>query len=319
MQLNDTNNYKLLPLKELIRIDKIVTIHYFEFEKNYCFSGEVHEFWEFLYVDKGEVEILAGDKGYKLQHGDIVFHPPNEFHSVKANGITAPNIMVVSFTCNNKSMSYFKNNKILSLSNFQIEILGKLFWEGQNTFETNLNSGYKELVKKENSDMFASEQLIKLYLELFLIDIIRSNTQNENCSRIDNVVKENMENNIVNEIISFMEKNLYNNLTFDLICENFFIGKTHLKTIFKKTTNESVMAYFQQMKISEAKKLIRESHYNFSQIASKLGYESIHYFSRCFKKSTGMTPSEYATSIKSRIRDDTSSEGSKTSKSTIKI
>ena len=37
---------------------------------------------------------------------------------------------------------------------------------------------------------------------------------------------------------------------------------------------------------------------NFTQISEKLGYTSIHYFSRQFKKVTGMTPSEYASSIK---------------------
>ncbi len=116
-----------------------------------------------------------------------------------------------------------------------------------------------------------------------------------------------------------MEKNIYNNLTFDSICEKFLIGKTHLKTIFKKRTNESVMAYFKQLKISEAKKLIREAHCNFSQIANKLGYESIHYFSRYFKKSTGMTPSEYATSVKSRIKEDAPSTRNKINKNNVKI
>ncbi|MEG2842596.1 MAG: AraC family transcriptional regulator, partial [Ruthenibacterium sp.] len=43
---------------------------------------------------------------------------------------------------------------------------------------------------------------------------------------------------------------------------------------------------------------IREGSHNFTEIASMLGYNSIHYFSRHFKKVTGMTPSEYASSVK---------------------
>ena len=42
---------------------------------------------------------------------------------------------------------------------------------------------------------------------------------------------------------------------------------------------------------------------NFTQIADALGYTSIHYFSRQFKKITGMTPSEYASSIKVLAED----------------
>ena len=59
-----------------------------------------------------------------------------------------------------------------------------------------------------------------------------------------------------------------------------------------------VIELFLQMKIEFAKQLIREDQMNFTQISDFLGYSSIHYFSRQFKKITGMTPSEYSSSIK---------------------
>ncbi len=58
------------------------------------------------------------------------------------------------------------------------------------------------------------------------------------------------------------------------------------------------------MKIDAAKQLIRTEQMNFTQISEKLGYSSIHYFSRQFKKVTGMTPSEYASSIKAMADRD---------------
>ena len=54
----------------------------------------------------------------------------------------------------------------------------------------------------------------------------------------------------------------------------------------------------------QAKLLIRENSLNFTEIANTLGYSSIHYFSRQFKKITGMTPSEYSGSIKKMIEED---------------
>ena len=59
-----------------------------------------------------------------------------------------------------------------------------------------------------------------------------------------------------------------------------------------------IIEYFTLLKINGAKEMIRTGHLNFTQISEQLGYSSIHYFSRQFKKSTGMTPSEYALSIK---------------------
>ena len=58
------------------------------------------------------------------------------------------------------------------------------------------------------------------------------------------------------------------------------------------------MEYFGNLKIQKAKEMIREGSHNFTEIAALLGYNSIHYFSRHFKKVTGMTPSEYASSVK---------------------
>ena len=52
------------------------------------------------------------------------------------------------------------------------------------------------------------------------------------------------------------------------------------------------------MKVEAAKQMIRDEQMNFTQISESLGYSSIHYFSRQFKKMTGMTPSEYASSIR---------------------
>ena len=44
-------------LNDFIHIQKLYTIHYFEYTSTYQFSGESHDFWEFLCVDKGEVVV----------------------------------------------------------------------------------------------------------------------------------------------------------------------------------------------------------------------------------------------------------------------
>ena len=70
--------------------------------------------------------------------------------------------------------------------------------------------------------------------------------------------------------------------------------------MFRDQHQCGVIEFFSRMKIELAKQLIRENQMNFTQISDFLGYSSIHYFSRQFKKISGMTPSEYATSIKAR-------------------
>ena len=54
-------NYKSIDLKDCITVDKIFTIHYFEYMSDFSFPGESHDFWEFICVDKGDVKIRMGD------------------------------------------------------------------------------------------------------------------------------------------------------------------------------------------------------------------------------------------------------------------
>lgn len=60
-----------------ILITKLYTVHYFEYSKDYKFIGEAHDFWELVYVDKGDITAIAGDDEIALRQGDIIFHKPN--------------------------------------------------------------------------------------------------------------------------------------------------------------------------------------------------------------------------------------------------
>ena len=59
--------------ENVINIGKIYSIHYFEYMSDFSFEGESHNFWEFICVDKGEVEVTGGDKKFILHKGEIAF------------------------------------------------------------------------------------------------------------------------------------------------------------------------------------------------------------------------------------------------------
>ena len=200
MEFSTVDNYFLTRLPEDIVVDSMVTIHYFEFASDYVFKGERHDFWEFLYVDKGEVEIMAETKGYKLEQGDIVFHKPNEFHSVWANGRIAPNIVVISFSSKSRSMGFFEN-KIMKLTAYCRDLLGEIINEGGEYFSNDFGHEYNRLVRR-GSPKFGSGQLIKVYLEMFLIQLFREDISVKNRDRLSAKAKERVEGDTVNNIIT---------------------------------------------------------------------------------------------------------------------
>ena len=64
--------YVKTQLSNLINVSKIVTIHYYEFDKSFVFNGEKHDFWELVYVDKGQVEICRDNEKIALSQGEIL-------------------------------------------------------------------------------------------------------------------------------------------------------------------------------------------------------------------------------------------------------
>ncbi|MDF2987910.1 MAG: AraC family transcriptional regulator [Eubacterium sp.] len=290
-------DYKKTILKEDLIVKKIITIHYFEYAKNYIFEGERHDFWELLYVDKGEVEVMTDISGYKLKQGDIIFHKPNEFHNVWANGVVAPNLIVISFECKSKAVKFFEN-KILKIYDAERILLAQIIMEAKEAYTSRLDNPELQKLEKRSKPMFGSEQLIKIYLELLLINLIRKGTDIKQNSRLSSSVKIKSDEDMIKKIQGFLEANINSNISFDDVCKFTALSRTNLKVLFKSRTGLSVMEYFKKQKIELGKKMIREGNHNFTQIAEILGYTSIHYFSRYFKKVTGMTPSEYASSVK---------------------
>ena len=287
-------------LKEEIQIKHIVSLHYFEFARDFIFKGEKHDFWEFLYVDKGEAEVMADEAGYKLKQGDIIFHKPDEFHSVWANKTIAPNLVVVAFECKSEAMTYFEH-KIFSLGDKERNLLSTVVNEGVKAFLPPLDMPKINILKRKPDSPFGCEQVIKIHLEFLLINLIRRENSLRNEIRLSTSARERTEDDIIKRIKDFMLENISSNLSLDQICHCMNMSRTHLKTLFKAKIGMGTLEYFKLLKIEKAKTLIREEQHNLTEISEKLGYSSIHSFSRHFKNVTDMSPSEYARTIKARL------------------
>lgn len=298
--MNVHMDYVKTTLKDQLTIKKIVTLHYFEYAKDYIFEGEKHDFWEFLVVDKGEVEVMADSKCYMLKQGDMIFHKPGEFHNVWANGKVAPNLVVIAFECNSEAIRYFEN-KILSIGDYEKNLLAQIIREAKAAFLSPLDVPSLKKMKKNPDSPFGCEQLIRIHLEQMLIYMIRKDSGAKPLSKLSTSVRERSYEDMLKRVLAFLNDNVSSNITFEDVCRFTSLSKTKLKVLFKEKSGMSVMEYYKKLKIEEAKKMIREGEHNFTQIADMLGYTSIHYFSRHFKKATDMTPSQYASSVKIKI------------------
>lgn len=292
--------YKNTVLQTSLSVSSVISIHYFDYMSDFSFPGESHDFWELLCVDKGEIDAMADDKRHTLKRGSIIFHQPNEFHNVITNGRSAPSLVVIAFECHSPCMEAFRG-QILTVQETESALLAQIIIEARQAFVGRLDDPYQEeLIRNTDSPGFGAEQLIRSYLEELLIHLYRRYFANPLPFPAQNLKYPLLgrPNETYNRIIRYMEEHISEQLTIETICRSTLISRSRLQKLFQELHGCGVMEFFTLMKIDTAKELIRSNQLNFTQISDRLGYGSIHYFSRQFKKITHMTPSEYASSIR---------------------
>lgn len=291
--------YKKTYLDRQLTVDDVVSVHYFEYTVDFYFSGELHDFWELIYADKNELVITADSKELIIPQGCMYLHQPMEFHNVRSNGVTAPNSVIIAFSSKTPEL-YEVSGKILACNDWEKSLLAGIIEEASNAFSTPLGDPFtSELVRREKSP-FGCEQMISMRIESFFISLIRRHRVNgaapvlekENTRRKKDEVR-------LHQICDYLLENVEKDLSSSDIQKRFFISESSLQKLFQHKVGCGAMQHFQRMKIDRAKEMIREKKYNFSEISERLSFSSIHYFSRRFKAITGMTPSEYASSVKS--------------------
>ena len=271
-------------IQNVLNIQKIVTIHYFEFPANYKFKGESHNFWEIVYCDGNEVIVTQNDTEVLLKSGEMLIHQPNVFHKISSNGKTC-SVFVISFVCMSKALyrlgNYAEKYKI---DPHVKHYISNIISEADKTFD--LPTFYTKNKKLEllPRPVYGGMQMIKLNLEMLLITLLRS--QNEISAPPERPIGVQTKSNesIVDAVKDYLSQNIYNKIDLENISHFFNYGKTFLCTRFKKETGLTIFQYFSQLKIREAKKLIRENKYTFAQLADMLNFSSPSHFATAFEK-----------------------------------
>lgn len=286
--------YTRTELNKALIIDGIYTIHYFEYTKDFAYSGEFHDFWEIVYSDKKSVVITAGTNEMTLKAGQMYIHKPNEFHKIRCDGSNAANSVIISFDSGCRELLNIAGI-VIDCSSEEKRLMGNIINEAVDAFSTPLGTQYTRVLEKSEKSSFGSEQMIENYLEQLLIRLIRRNNRQRTSA------KNTGSEILLLKICEYLEANVDKPLTFTDIQSEFNASASVIKRLFHSNLNCGIMEHFLRLKIDAAKQMIRENEYNFTEIAEVLAFNTPQYFTTAFKRISGMTPSEYAKSVKSNF------------------
>lgn len=277
--------------KSLLNIDRLIGVSYRVLDEGFRDRPEKHNFWELVYVNSGELAVLDNEEYYTLSVGEFYLHHPNSTHMIKRVENHNAKFIIATFDCHSDYLKNIENNKFLSNTSCST-IIKNLINELYSASTVKINNDiFAATGINETEDDYMSLQCIKIYLELLFINAIRLRKKPDHTGYIheDKYYQIPMCNNI----IMYLKANVYNNIDIETLCKELGYGRTTACTQFKRYTGHTIKRYYIKLKISEAKILLKNADNNVSQVSDMLYFSSPDYFSACFKRLCGLSPTQY--------------------------
>ncbi len=248
-----------------------------EYDAGFHFQGESHDLWELACILSGEAGITSGTRLYECQAWDVMIHPPGIFHSMWSKNNEKVKFLTIGFVGEGLTGMVPRGKFILTESEKQLVALLREKLEQCGTGE-DLHEG----------DIGAEDaQIIKNLLEVLVLSLYnRCRETAETASGRDTAQ--------FAAIAGYLKQHLCEPLDVSRICQDCSIGKSTLKTLFRRYTGLGVMKYYNYLRIQNAVKLLGQG-LSMAEIAETMGFSSQNYFSTFFKRETGVSPSQYKT------------------------
>ncbi len=273
-------------IRSLINVNKIVTIHYSDFDKDFDYPGESHDFWEFLYVERGEVHLQTKNQELKLREGEIIFHKPNEFHRHFCNGTVSPRLFIVTFVCRSPAMAVFRSMHT-RLPRAVLPMISRLINEAKESFLLPEHDPHIKGLSPAPNSPPGGPQMVKLSLEMLLITLLRES------ERAVFTSKDAWEERLTNEMTEYLSAHLSDRITLGEICDKFHYSKTLLCSTFRRAMGMGIMEYHSRLRIEYAKDLLLRQACSVREASEQTGFENQYYFSRVFRRYEGKSPREF--------------------------
>ena len=265
-----------LNVRHRLRVTDLYTFFYHEKEQGFFFSGEAHPMLELTYVDQGTMHSVADGQDLLLSQGDMVLYGPNQWHMQYSDIGIAPRYVTLSFDVEGGDLSSLLNKKLTPPQNITL-LLQQMLRE-------------QERMDLHSTDMILSQ------LTLLLLELLRQHAAPVQKLRTSNAL--HSENEIIRRAQQYISVHIRERLSVPIVARMVDVSPSYLTALFHKNLQISPGEYIRRIKLQESKQMIRENSMNFTEIAAALQYSTVHHFSRQFKEKFGITPTEYAKSVR---------------------
>lgn len=258
----------------------VVNLH-----SNNHMNFHTHDFFEINYIKKGQCTNLFEGGSVAMQEGDFILIHPDAMHSLYVDDRSE----VFNFIISKQYLfNLFSKIKHCENSNFN-DFIKRISKENSPSYL--LAKSTTETKQIADAIVSTKKQLNKsLYLEFLIGQLLLTCATHTDNVFLSNATIEGK--NVLKNILTKMEAE-YKTASLDAIAKDFGYSKAHICKLFKKHYDNTFSSKLNEIKILHAKKMLSDTNMSIADISYELGFESIEYFHRLFKKTCGETPNSY--------------------------
>ena len=263
-------------VKPQLQVSTLYTFLYQEKEQGFLFPGESHDIYELTYVDRDTLHSVADGQDLLLEQGELVLYDKNQWHMQYADIGIAPRFVTITFDAVGCDLKALANRK--------------------HKIPQKATSLLQQMLRELDEAASHSSDMILSLLQVLLILLMREESSEDEKLQSSNSV--NSENEIVRRAMQYISSHVREKQSVPIVAKNVDVSPSYLTSLFHKHLQISPGEYIRRIKLQESKQMIREGSMNFTEISEALQYSTVHHFSRQFKEKFGITPTEYAKSVR---------------------
>ena len=270
----ELKQYPLCKIEPVMRITAFCSAYVDVRPVGFIYSGEMHDFWECVFVLKGMAGITAGESVYRLREGQMIIHPPMEFHRIWTEGDEQLRFVIVSFTAekldliSHRICTFPSADTILEM----VREIRKLFVTDGILITRLLDESQASLA-----------QMVVNRLENYLLGLF-----NEEAAYP--VAEQDKRADLYSTAVSVMHRYLSKRLSAAEIANHCGMSVSTMQKLFLRYTGMGMMNFYSGLRMRHAKQLL-EGGRSVKEVACLLGFSDQNYFSTVYRRHFGIPPS----------------------------
>lgn len=223
-------------------------------DTNWMLNDKIH-YYDLIFFLDGQAEYMVNDTAYNVSKGDVMLIKPNSIRYAKT---TRMHIACIDF---------FTNGIDINLPTL---------------FHLDNLCPYVDLLNQFNNEWLKQNSEYKLKCKGIFYTILGKLTEDQ-CAFYNNPVIENIK--------QYITDNYNKNIGINEIAAHANLNPVYCGALFKKEEKCTISQYLNRIRINAAASLLKNSHLSVGDVAFEVGFNDIYYFSKTFKKITGVSPS----------------------------